>query len=114
VPASVEYVEDLGGDVTAASEDVAFPETEHCPAGLLEKRRVLSVALDVPSNLSHPVIRIVACAKLPTTLCPSPPVPEVTIAEHHKAGLGEHDIGTPWQVAHVDAVATSEPPEMAA
>jgi hypothetical protein len=114
VSTCVENLEDLGDDVVTVLQNVAFPEAEHCPTVVFEKGSVVSIALDVTADLSHPILRIVAFTELRASLRPPSPVPEITIAEHDKANSREHDVRPPRQVGHVDAVATSELPEATA
>lgn len=111
IPELTQHVNDFPGEALRVGPDLGLPEPQHSPAHLFELSSVVPVAIHVSLDLRQPVVGIVSAAELLSPALPIPAVPEVTITEDGEASLGEDDVRSPGQGAHVLAVPAAGDPE---
>lgn len=94
---SLKRGQDSACNSLCVGEYLGFPEPKDNPAALAKQGLLLSVALDVPSNLGHPILRVGARLELLPALFPIPTMPEVAVTEDHDAAASENDIRAPGE-----------------
>lgn len=103
---------DLVSDASGPKQDILLPDAHDYPSGGLEQARLLSISLDVATDLRHPVLGVVPSLELRNAVLEVTTVPEVAIAEDRYTVPREDDVWTPRQPRHVQPVPKAATPEL--
>lgn len=104
---------DLVGDGLRVLRDVGLSEPEDGPPAPTKLGVNSAIALHIAPDLRHPIRSVVSCLEPGDAILELSAVPKVAVNEDGGARASEHDVRSPGQIPHVNAVAEAtsmEPP----